>query len=88
MFPVIFLLAPPSFLSYCALEDGIVRPLGDVTCRDHLSFSYSHCRHDVLVLTDVPRDYLSYFFVADMVCVWDVQDISVIYHLHGLHSPL
>ena len=48
----------------------------------------SHCKYDVFVLTDVSRDYLSYFIIDNMVCVCDVQDFMVVFHIYSLYSLL
>ena len=38
------------------------------------------------MLSDVSTDYLSDFFIGDMVCVRDAQDVSVTSHLQSLYS--
>ena len=38
------------------------------------------------MLSDVSTDYLSDFFIGDMVCVRDAQDDSVISYLQSLYS--
>ena len=49
-------------------------------------FVSSDCGKDVFVLSDVSTDYLSDFFIGDMVCVQDAQDVSVTSHLQSLYS--
>ena len=38
------------------------------------------------MLSDVSTDYLSDFFIGNMVCVRDAQDVTVTYHLQRLCS--
>ena len=38
------------------------------------------------MLSDVSTDYLSDFFIGDVVCVRDAQDVSVTSHLQSLYS--
>ena len=48
----------------------------------HLSFSY--CRQEIFVSSDVMADYIADYLVGDIVRIYDAQDVTVAYCLHRL----
>ena len=77
-----FLFAFSPFPFHCALENGFARQLDCVICPCISVYVFSW--YGILVLTNVSSDYLPYVLIDDMVCVWNVQILLVITHLHTI----
>ena len=86
-FQFFFILpASPSFPSHCALQDVFCQASRSCDVSILSSFVSSDCDQDVFVLSNVSTDYLSDFFIGDIVCVRNAQDVLVTSYPQSLYS--